>query len=193
MNKFVIIVVLFFSGFLGILEAAPIYGNWSGVLYTQSIPVQKNNPNLRQYTLDIQRYLLTSYKGKYVQLITYVVKRVERYTISIKFPQDGVSRSLIFTGYNPFASSGYAISYQNKKYQGRYMLYRINFSNSRESKYENMVVIVVTNKPLMPFYLRIQHPAVPDGIVDARHPNPGDPAMGAYFWGTIIKHPLVLK
>ncbi len=173
---------------------AQSYGNWSNVLYTQSVPVTENgNPDFKNFTQKIQDYLIQNYKGRYIRLITYVVKKGQRYTVSIKFPQDGIGRGMEFIGYNPYQSKGFSISYQNKNAQGKYSVHRVNFTNAPNSDYDRVVVVVSTYKASMPFYLRIQHPAVPDNVVDAAQINLGDPASGKSYWGTVCKEPILMK
>ncbi len=189
---------LFFSTFvllaLFVSANAQTYGNWSGILHTQSVAVTENgNPDFHNFTQKIQEYLIQNYKGKYIRLITYVVKKGHRYTVSIKFPQDGIERSMEFIGYNPFISKGFFISYQNKNVKGKYMLKRVNFSNSPESDYDRVVIVVSTYKPSSPFYLRIQYPAVPDNVVDAAQINPAEPDVGKFYWGNVVKEPILMK
>ncbi len=174
-------------------KAQPTYGNWSGVIRTQDVDVNPNNPNFAAYTPKIKEFLLKNYKGRYVALITYVVKKGARYTLSLKYPEDGIERSLQFIGYNPFASKGFHISYQVSKNPGTFLIRDINFSNSRASKFDRVVVVVSTSKPSVPFYLNIQYPAKPDTTVGAATVNPGNPRKGKQYYGTIVKTPLLLN
>ena len=172
---------------------AQTYGNWSGILHTGTSKEGVKDPYFNSYSKGIQDLLQNAYKERYVRLITYVVKKGKRYTVSIKFPQDGVDRSMSFTSYNPIKSQGFAISYQNKNLPGKHIAYRVNFTNSMESDYENMVVIVSASKPSMPFYLRIEYPAVADNVVDSKSINPTYPEFGPIYWGRVNKQPILLK
>ena len=149
--------------------------------------------NFKNFTQNIQQYLIQNYKGRYVRLITYVVKKGESYTVSIKFPQDGIERSMQFIGYNPYQSKGFSISYQNKNKLGKYMLKRVNFTNSLKSSYDRVVVVVSTDKPSLPFFLRIEYPAVPNTVVNAAQINPEEPNIGKFYWGIVVNEPLLLK
>ncbi|NPA37536.1 MAG: hypothetical protein GXO47_11895 [Chlorobi bacterium] len=192
MNKILIFSLFILSGIFTQTKAQT-YGNWSGILHTQSVPVTENgNPDFHYFTPKIQEYLKQHYKGKYIKLITYVVKQGQRYTISIKYPQDGIDRSVEFIGYDPYNSRGFSISYQNRNKPGTWWVNRINVTNSQQSTTDRTVVVVSTNTPSAPFHLRIQYPAVPDNVVDSRLPNPGDPKAGEFFWGTIVKEPILM-
>lgn len=169
------------------------YGNWSGVIRTQNVIVNVNNPNLKLYTPKIKEYLLQNYKGRYVALITYVVKQGQRYTLSFKYPEDGIGRSLQFIGYNPYASKGFSIGYQIFKNPGTFLIRDINFSNSKDSKYDRVVVVIAAAKPGVPFYLNIRYPAIPDSVVSSATVNPGNTKRGKQFYGTIVKDSLLLK
>ena len=192
MKKFLITAIAAVA-FFSMHSSAQTYGNWSGILYTQSVPVTENgNPDFHYFTPKIQEYLKQYYKGKYVKLITYVVKQGQRYTVSIKYPRDGITRNVEFIGYNPYESKGFFISYQNKNKPGTSWVERVNFTNSPQSTSDRTIVVVSTTTPSEPFYLRIEHPAVPDNVVDSRLPNPGDPKAGEYFWGTIKETPILM-
>ncbi len=188
---------LFFSTFvllaLFVSVNAQTYGNWSGILYTGNSKSGVNDQYFNSYSKGLQKYLQNAYKDRYVRLITYVVKKGQRYTVSIKYPQDGVDRNVEFTCYHPLQTEGYYFSFQNLNRPGKYMAQRVNFTNSPESDYENVVVIVSTNKPAMPFYLRIEYPAVADNLLITKTLNPAYPEFGAMYWGTVEEEPILLK
>lgn len=189
-----LILLLFVLIFTSFQIKAQTYGNWSGIMHTQSVPVTENgNPDFHYFTPKIQKYLKQHYKGMYIKLVTYVVKPGQRYTISIKYPQDGIDRGIAFIGSDPYSSQGSVMSFQVRNKPGTYWVQRFNLTNSNESNSDRLIVVVSSYyKPSVPFYLRIEYPAVPDNVVDARHPNPGDPGAGSSFWGTILQNPLLL-
>ncbi len=173
--------------------AKPTYGNWSGIIHTQSVPVREGNPFFHQYTKEIQNYLLRSYRNMYVQLITYVVKKGQKYTLSIKYPGDGIGRSIMFTGYNPYKSKGSAISFQVHNISNAFFVRRINFSNSVNSTYDRVIVIISTIKPNVPVYLKIEYPALSDSIINSSTSVIGAPQLGKQNFGIIIRNPLLLN
>ncbi len=176
-----------------LLSRAQTYGNWSGLLHTQSVPVTDNgNPDFRYFTPQTQKYLKENYKGKYIKVITYVVRQGERYTVSIKYPRNGVGYGMEFIGYDPYRSRGFSVTYQNKNLPGKWWVERVNFTNDVNSTSDRTLVVVATDTPSAPFYLRIQYPAVPDNVVDSRLPNPADPQAGEFFWGTVKKTPILM-
>jgi len=169
------------------------YGNWSGILYTGSSSADVHVPIYDKYTAGLRNFLTTAYKGKYIRVVPYVVKKGQRYTVSIKYPNDGDYRAMEFTGFNPLQTTGFSISYQNPNRPGKYSVNRVNFTNSANSNYDRVMVIVSSDKPSKPFYLRIEYPAVPDNVVDAAWPNPTEPGSPKTYWGTIVKYPLIIK
>ena len=169
------------------------YGNWSGILYTGNSLSGVNDPYFNTYSKELREYLQNTYKNRYVRLITYVVKKGQRYTVSVKYPQDGVDRNVEFTCYHPKQTIGYYFSFQNLNRPGKYMAQRVNFTNSTESDYENVIVIVSTDKPAMPFYLRIEYPAVADKLLINKTVNPAYPEFGPMYWGTVEEEPILLK
>ena len=191
MKKLLISFILIFV--FSSVSLAQTYGNWSGILYTGNSKSGVNDKYFNTYSKGLQEYLQKFYKDKYVRLITYVVRKGQRYTVSIKYPQDGVTRNIEFTCYHPIETRGYYLSYQNIYRPGKYMAQRINFTNSIDSNYENVVVIISTDKPAMPFYLRIEYPAVPDNLLTTRTINPAYPEFGPMYWGTVKKEPILLK
>ena len=191
--KNIVLPSLFFLLLLPLGAQAQTYGNWSGILHTQSVPVTDNgNPDFHYFTPQIQKYLKENYKGKYIKLITYVVRQGQRYTVSIKYPRNGVGYGMEFIGFDPYSSRGFSITYQNKNLPGKWWIERVNFTNDVNSTSDRTVVVVATSEPSAPFYLRIQYPAVPDNVVDSRLPNPADPQAGEYYWGTVKKTPILM-
>ncbi|MCF6242554.1 MAG: hypothetical protein L3J74_14555 [Bacteroidales bacterium] len=169
------------------------YGNWSGKLQTGAQPASVSIPYQEYFPDTLVTYLQKAYKDRYVRVIKYVVKKGERYTVSIKYPLNGTSYGWQFTGNNPWRTEAFSTGFGSANIQGRYTVQRVNFTNSTESKYDWVFVVVITDKPSSEFYLRIQYPAVPDNVVDAPSVNPADPQGGKVYWGSIVEHPIILR
>jgi hypothetical protein len=185
--------IFLFIFVVSIASSAQTYGNWSGILYTGDSKSGVNDQYFNSYSKGLQEYLKKAYKDQYVRLITYVVKKGQRYTVSIKYPQDGVDRNVEFTCYHPEQTKGFYFSYQNLNRPGKYMAQRVNFTNSTESDYEKVIVIVSTVKPGKAFYLRIEYPAVADNLLINKTVNPAYPEFGPMYWGTVEEEPILLK